>query len=55
MTVTEYRRKYPDCKYCQNRLPGFEICDATNKTIIFGKRRAKNVLVMFLKNGCMKV
>ena len=41
MTVTEYRRKYPDCKYCQNRLPGFEICNATNKSIIFNKRTAK--------------
>ena len=41
MTVSEYRRKHPDCEYCKNRIPLFENCIAINKPIVWGKRRAK--------------
>ena len=39
MTVTEYREKNPDCKYCKHRIPPFSICQATNKKM--SKRQAK--------------
>ena len=39
MTVTEYRRKYPDCEYCRHRTPPFNTCLAINKRI--SKRQAK--------------
>ena len=39
MTVTEYREKHPHCEYCDNRIPPFDICLATNKKI--SKRQAK--------------
>ena len=41
MTVNEYRKKHPDCQYCDQRIPPFSdcICVATNKRM--SKRRAK--------------
>lgn len=39
MTVTEYRKQNPNCDYCKNRVPPFEICIATAKRM--SKRRAK--------------
>lgn len=31
MTVFEYRKEHPDCEYCKNRIPPFDVCVATNK------------------------
>lgn len=39
MTVTEYRKKNPDCEYCKHRIPPFSTCKATNKRM--SKRQAK--------------
>ena len=33
MTVTEYREKHPDCKYCKHRGYSNYICIATGKKI----------------------
>ena len=39
MTVKEYREKYPNCKYCNHRMLGFDNCQATGKRM--SKRTAK--------------
>lgn len=42
MTVYEYRKEHPHCKYCLNSIHAgvpFERCDATNK--VMGKKAAK--------------
>ena len=39
MTVDEYRKKHPNCEYCNHRIPPFEFCLATNKRM--GKLRAQ--------------
>ena len=31
VTVTEYRKKNPDCEYCKHKIPPFNICKAVNK------------------------
>lgn len=50
MTITEYRKKNPDCKYCKHRIPPFSICLATNKKMS-KKQAKKNVLATKLRNG----
>lgn len=39
MTVLEYRQKHPDCGYCHHKVPGFDICLATNERM--SRKRAK--------------
>lgn len=39
MTVTEYRKKYPNCDYCKYHFPAFDFCSATRKRM--SKRTAK--------------
>lgn len=39
MTVYEYRKKHPDCRYCKHRMPTFDDCYALNKRM--SKRTAK--------------
>lgn len=40
MTVTEYRKKYPNCEYCKHKLSGFiYTCSATGQKL--SKRTAK--------------
>ena len=39
MTVTEYRKKHPDCAYCDHSMPVLYACLAVNKRK--SKRRAK--------------
>lgn len=39
MTVDEYRKKHPNCEYCDNKISPFERCIATDKRM--SKRTAK--------------
>lgn len=33
MKVFEYRKKHPNCEYCEHRFMGFDKCIATQKAI----------------------
>lgn len=40
MTIDEYRKKHPDCEYCNHRIPHFSCCLAINKYGL-GRLRAR--------------